>query len=186
MNSDDSFNEAQYHARKRLMFLTHEDFYFLAYNCIIIMKAMGCTQRKNALKDLRKLSYMIDFATDSYLTESVCSSASRSAGIAPDTKQLLENAYFRSKERLPHVNRLLYAMAKRNYLCTFHESKSGISEGFLCTDSLPSELLASSLFTPELTNMSVFLGTFSRARTSTLDSFLENVFRKKGVKTWLD
>lgn len=47
-------------AKKRLMFVTHDDFYFLTYNLILVLSALECTSKDKVFTDLKKIAYLID------------------------------------------------------------------------------------------------------------------------------
>lgn len=67
MNNEVHRSLAQTSIRKRLMYVTQEDFYFLTYCLLLILKQIGCTKEDKLFKDIRKLAFCVDLVSDSEL-----------------------------------------------------------------------------------------------------------------------
>ena len=182
VDPENSVNEGR---RKRLMYVTQEDFYFLTYNWLLTLEALGCVSEKKEFRDVRKLAFLVDFVSDRHLTVAVADSAT-GAKISATDRKLLANAYSRARDRLPQLNRVLFAAERRGLIALFPNEKDRVVNTYLKLDSLPPGFLQSDLFTSERRNLEILGLHQRRLRTGSLNIFLENIFRQNGVVTWLD
>jgi len=173
-------------ARKRLMFLTQEDFYFLTYNSLILLSGLGSTTKNKSLKDMRKLAFLIDFVSSPYLTALMSKSTQDDTNLPEQDKAALASAYARAKDRLPFVNRLVYALEKRSLVSTQQDLETKTVNVFLQSTDLSETFINSELFEFERKNIQELLVTIPRVRTLSLSTLLERLFRNHGVVTWLD
>lgn len=173
-------------AKKRLMFVTHDDFYFLTYNLLLVLLTLKCTKMEKAFVDVKKIAFLIDLISDNYLATVVRNAVKKELPVSNYGQELLSKSYSKSKDRVPFINRLAYALEKKGYVTILANQEEKTSDIFLNVDMLPSEFLKSDLFKSEAENFKLIQEAFSRVRTVSLKTFLNNLFRKNGVATWLD
>jgi len=107
-------------ARRRIMFVAGEDFYFLTYTLLVLLRDLGAASPERAFFDSRKLAYLADFLgsdTDLKLaiTEAPLSEAARSR---------LALLYDRAVARRIAVERLVEAIEKRQLIHVAHSSRN--------------------------------------------------------------
>lgn len=173
-------------AKKRLMFVTHDDFYFLTYNLIFILFSLECMSKEKAFLDIKKIAYLIDLISDNYLATLIRDAVKKDLPVSEHGRSLLSKAYSKSKDRVPFINRLAYALERKGYVSIVANQEERTSDIYLNRDKLPPDFLKSELFKSEKENIKLIREAFSRIRTVSLDTFLNNLFRKNGVATWLD
>ena len=110
MSDLEQVNEYKSEAKKRLMFLTEEDFYFITYNLLLALKVFDADNGR-FLKHPSKLAYIIDFSARRKLTEILVSASTlKNKG---RFSEMFLNSYIRGRSRTPIVNRLIYSLEKR-------------------------------------------------------------------------
>lgn len=171
-------------AKKRLMFLTEEDFYFLSYNCLLLLAHLKSKSADEAFHDIRKLSYLIEFVSNSYLAK-IISEKSENSYLSPRDKSELAKVYKKARDRLPMMNRLLHSMEKKGILSLVPNREKNTIDAFLVEQSLPKGFISAELFKSERNNLAG-ITKGRRIRTCSLNALLESIFRKNGVATWLD
>jgi hypothetical protein len=172
-------------ARKRLMFVTQDDFYFLTYNLFVLLREYDCISPETAFKDIRKLGYLIDFVSDSNTCTALVR-ALESNLFREDDKQQFSRAYVKGRERMPFINRLVFAFEKKGLVSTVTEDEKRTISVFINQQQLPANFERSPLFSAEIENAKLLRKALPRLRSVSLSTLLENVFRAHGVTTWLD
>lgn len=172
--------------KKRIMFVTQDDFYFLTYNLIILLSQLECIKAEKVFLDIRKIAFLIDFISDHNLALLLARGKALDGNVRAADKNVLNNCYSKGKERVPFINRLAYALEKKGYITIVPDQEDKTIGAYLNLDRLPSGFTSAEMFDNEIKNVALIKGSYSRIRTTSLDTFLENVFRNNGVSTWLD
>ena len=172
--------------RKRMMFVTQDDFYFLTYNLIILLDQLDCKKADKVFVDIRKIAFLIDFISDHSLAMLIARGKELDGEVRASDKNTLNNCYSKGKDRVPFVNRLAYALEKKQFITIVADQENKTIGAYLNPDNLPKGFISTEMFDNEIKNVGLIKSTFSRIRTTSLSAFLENVFRSNGVSTWLD
>ena len=183
-NSGNSYRELA--AKKRLMFVTQEDFYFLTYNLMISLHGMECDSDKKELKDYRKLAFLIDFVSDQYLNAVIFHALREGSGLSGNDKTILESAYTKGRDRLPFVNRLIHTLEKNKLIKVDQNNESKEMNIYLTSTDTSNKFFNSDLFTTERNNVEKLILAMPKLRTLSFSKLLEKLFRDNGVTTWLD
>ena len=94
-----------------MMFIMGEDYNFLAYNIFIILNGLGCISGKSFLKDHRKLSFLIDFVSDSKLLDVLDKQIRNDkASLNEYDKDVLNQSFTNSVLRMKTINQLIYTL----------------------------------------------------------------------------
>jgi hypothetical protein len=172
--------------RKRLMFVTQEDFYFLTYNIIVILKTLGCIKEEKSFLDGRKLAFLVDFSSNNYLANELRRSSEENVLLNKQDKDVFYQAYTKGRARLPFVNRLLYSLENKKIITVKPDQEKKRLNIYLNDSAEIKKLVESGLFENEFVNAKIIQEAYSRIRSTSLDAALDNIFRKRGVETWLD
>ena len=176
--------ETKHNTRKRLMFITGEDFYFLTYNSLLILYAYGCIRDDKPFHDHRKLAYLVEFVADSRLTSIL---ERTGAGLIVNTsdRQLLVNAYSKGAGRIALLTRLSHALEEREILRVGGDPKHKCLDFWLTEKMKGHPLFENELFGTEKENIERLRSVYSRVRTVSLETMLDHLFQNRGVSTWL-
>src|SRR5688572_15311484 len=114
-------NSTRLEAKKQLMFAAGEDFYFIAYSTLLILKGFDCISESKAFKDHRKLAFLIDFLADpkmTWLLDNHPVGEPSSSSIAQTDKDRLYATHNRGFARIPLFFRVLVALERRSIIQT--------------------------------------------------------------------
>lgn len=165
---------------RRLFFSTAEDLYFLTYNLLILLDALGATP-KSPLRDVDTLPILITFVADSALLELL----ERRSGKIPRSSrdyQLLLSAESRARRKRPFVARLLFALHRRE-LIVLADQKSSTTVALSTTEQLR-EFLQSDLFEQERINGQRLRKLLPRGKMMSAETVHQRLFQDRGVQTW--
>jgi hypothetical protein len=168
-------------AKRRIMFVAGEDFYFLAYTCFVLLRELRATSPERALFDSRKLSYVADFlGSDSDLRLAVTS-----APLSSSARSRLSLLYDRALARRVAVERLVEALAKRD-LIHATRAQGETDRVHLLENAEVSTLLASPLYAAEAARLKRLRQSIPHLRTMMLAALKDRLFGDRGVRTWGD
>lgn len=173
----------KHNAKKRMMFVAGEDFYFLTYTLLIALDSLGAKDKHLILKDYRKLAFLSEVMSSPLLARLV-ESNEKTVVLADSDRRLLFSSYERSVSRIPLLFRLLYALEKQSIVGVVTDAH--IVSVFLGTSDAAVELARDQGFASERRRMAAIRSRLPRLRTSQLPSLLSELFNKYGVRTWLD
>ncbi|WP_404364370.1 hypothetical protein ACIHQR_29975 [Corallococcus coralloides] len=168
-------------AKRRIMFVPGEDFYFLAYTFLVLLEGLGATSPDKALHDSRKLAYIADFMGGDSDLRLVITKAPLSAS----ARSRLTLLYDRAVARRVAVERLVAALATRGLVCVVRNPEEE-DRVYLGESRLATALLSSSTFQKEEERLKVLRGKIPQLRTMTLATFKQRLFGDRGVRTWGD
>lgn len=170
-------------ARKRLMFIAGEDFYYLTYNSLLLLDSLDCTKPDTRFRDYRKLAYLVDFVAD----ERLCGILTRHRGQGKIGNSfdhhLILSAYARGTPRVNLLSRLTYALEQRGILTTIVEPEQQATSLTVDRDKLR-ELVSSVHFEKERQNALALAKVYNRVRSAGLDTLLDKLFYAYGVGSW--
>ena len=170
-------------AKKRMMFISSEDFYFLAYNTVIILDALGCTEENKQFVDHRKLPALIEFTSNGLLASALLRYDGGRVVNAEDS-QFFADAYGRSTGKEAILYRLLLSLERRNVIGLV---KSAYDEGvnvFLKPSAIPKAFLANDIYSSERENIRAVQRVLRQTRIMKLRTMLGRLFEDKGVLIW--
>src|SRR5690554_7704158 len=99
--------------KKRLMYLSGEDFYLYCYSVFVILDFLGCRDGKY-FRDYRKLAFLTDIINDDKAVYVV----SRSLGetLNPKDYECLLDSYSNGLTRRSEILKLLFVLEKKGYV----------------------------------------------------------------------
>lgn len=167
-------------AKKRLMYLSGEDFYFYCYSLVVILDHLGCKNGKY-FRDHRKLAFLIDIISDEKVVYIITHTKDQKMN-AKDHERLLDS-YSNGLTRRSEILKLLFVLEKRQYV-SLERGKSQEINVTLKKESLPKEFFESDVFEAEKHCIKQLSKSVGRLASLTLDTMLDKIYVKNGVRTW--
>lgn len=177
--------ELKQSSKKRLMYITGEDFYYLTYNSLLLLHEFGCFSKENRFHDHRKLAYLVEFAADYRLT-SILQRTGSGKILNPFDRQLLVNAHSKGAGRTALFTRLSYALEMKNIISVNRNVRTKCLDFWLTEQMRGHPLFTGGHFKTERENSEILRIIYNRVRSAGLETMLNNLFQKHGVSTWLD
>jgi hypothetical protein len=170
--------------KKRMMFAKGDDFYFIAYNVLLLLLDLGCDSSDKVFKDYRKLSYLVDFISNPLLIGIVAEG--KEAGVARSSidGHELSLAYSRGASRQHLVMRLLCALERKGLVGIERGTQQEGFDVFLRKNQLPSGFLDDQLYESERANIRTLRQLFPQLRIVKLKTLLQQLFAANGVEVW--
>lgn len=162
------------------MFHKDSDYYFVAYNSILILDILNCYEGESTFYDYRKLIYILPFIANDNLTRL---STKNKKGNERELK-LLEDIYINGKLRESILKSILFTLEKKGYLKLEKDNKRKCITVQLIKNTLSREYLDSELFQLERENIMRFKRYYQRLSFIGLESLIEKLFKEKGVIIW--
>jgi hypothetical protein len=167
--------------KKRLMYLSGEDFYFYCYSALITLDYLKCKEGKY-FKDYRKLAFIIEFIKDKKLGYII--SGKKGKSLNPIDKEYLFGSYSAGLSRRSEVLKLLFTLEKKNYIFLQKGGSQSEIDVSLNERSIPNNFFNKKLFAQEYNNIRIFCNNVSRLSVLRLDTMLNRVYEQNGIMTW--
>lgn len=171
-------NEA---AKKKLMFISSDDFYLLTYATIIILDSLKCTDER-FFKDYRKIPFIIEMITNS--RNMLILELSASGELHKGDKEFLFHSYTNGLAKRSEALKILFTLEKKGYVSLHKGDAEALVNITLNKESLPPKFLVKEVFKSEYMNCERFKRVVQRSTVITLDTFLGKVYRDRGIKIW--
>jgi len=171
---------SEINAKKRLMYLSGEDFYLYCYSIFVILNSLGCCDGKY-FRDYRKLAFLIDIIGDG----KVIYVLSHSSGEKMDSKdyECLLDSYSNGLTLRSEILKLLFVLEKKGYVI-LSRGKTQEIDVTLAINNIPGGFLDGNVFTFETKNIEYVSKKFRRLPSLTLDTMLNKIYVENGVRTW--
>ncbi len=167
-------------AKKRLMYLSGDDFYLYCYSILIILNVLGCVNGKY-FRDYRKLAFLTDIINDSKVVYIILHSSGLK--LNPKDFECLLDSYSSGLMRRSEILKLLFALEKKGYV-SLNRGKAQEIDVSLNKENLPDEFLDNPVFEMESRNISDISKKVRRLAALTLDTMLGKIYVENGVRTW--
>jgi len=167
--------------KRRLNFISGEDFYFLTYELLLILDIL--TTANVIFRDHRKLSYLVQLAGDEKVIRILERYEDRIINNAEDREQLFvtfANGELNKRE----IFKLVFALERRGFL---HVERSAIPEVVdvqLNRAKLPADFLSSEVFQEDRARIGRIRKIVPRLSALTMETFLQKVYGDHGVNVW--
>lgn len=165
------------------MFVKGEDFYFLSYNIIILLKELGCFGTPRKFKDARKLALLTEFVADRNLIDILNRSlAMRSRN--NNERRYMVNAYSEGLVRVKLITRLLFALEQRGIVSLEKDSSRNTISIWLNKEVIPDNFFDKNLFKEEVRNIESLRNLVHGITNLTYDTLKEKLFGNYDIHTW--
>lgn len=158
-------------AKKRLMFIQKEDYNFLTYNLLLLLKILQANSKESRFQDFRKIAYLIHFVS----TQSNFNNLS---------KQELAIIYTKSHLKKQLLSHLVLILKNRNYLGVEVNSVRGTLDIWIKEENISSDFFEGNLFEKEIKNILEIKKSLPRLKILLLKNVVDSIFTKNNVITW--
>lgn len=169
--------------KKKLMFVTGEDFYFLTYNILLLLKELKCNGQTRKFKDYRKLAFLIDFISDSDLIKILRKYQEKGFIYNDDDKELMITAWSNGLVRTKLLARLLYALEQRDLVGLEKDSKRQTITVWYKKNLKTSKFFKENVFSIEQQNAKSLSKLIQRLSSITFDTLENKLFIQYGINT---
>ena len=158
-------------AKKRLMFIQKEDYNFLTYNLLLLLKILQANSKESRFQDFRKIAYLIHFVS----TQSNFNNLS---------KQELAIIYTKSHLKKQLLSHLVLILKNRNYLGVEVNSVRGTLDIWIKEENISSDFFEGNIFEKEIKNILEIKKSLPRLKILLLKNVVDSIFTKNNVITW--
>ena len=166
--------------KKRLMYLSGEDFYLYCYSVFVILDSLGCRDGRY-FRDYRKLAFLTDIISDDKTVYVVSHSSGEK--LNPKDYERLLDSYSNGLTRRSEILKLLFVLEKRGYV-SLNRGKTQEIDVALTKENLPNDFLSSNIFDSESKNIKNVAKKVRRLASLTMDTMLNKIYAENGVRTW--
>lgn len=168
-------------AKKRLMYISGEDFYLYCYSVFMILDYLNCRDGKY-FRDYRKLAFLTDIISNDKTVYVVSHSSGEK--LNPKDYECLLDSYSNGLTRRSEILKLLFVLEKKGYV-SLNKSQAQEIDVTLIKENLPSEFFGNNIFDSEYKNINDVSKKVRRLATLTLDTMLNKIYIENGVRTWV-
>jgi hypothetical protein len=167
--------------KKKLMYLSGEDFYLYCYSVFVILESLGCRGGKY-FRDYRKLAFLTDIIGDDKTVYVISHSSGEK--LNPKDYERLLNSYSNGLIRRNEILKLLFVLEKRGYV-SLNRGKTQEIDVTLTKENLPNNFFDDNVFDSECKNIEEVSKKIGRLGSLTLDTMLNKIYVRNGVRTWV-
>jgi hypothetical protein len=167
--------------KRPLYFISGEDFYFVAYSILLVLEFLGGSQKR--VKDHRKLTYLIQFVSDSRLID-ILSRSQQNIIASPLDRELLFSSFTNAELHKHEVYKILFSLERRGYISIQRTDVAEILDVTLVSGSLPKGFFGGDHFDNERKNADELKKLVPKISMLTFDSLLKRVYADRGVRVW--
>jgi hypothetical protein len=168
--------------KRRLNYITSEDFYFLAYEMLLILKSLYSATGA-AFKDHRKLAYLVHIISDSRLIGIMERNKGRHISSSLD-KELLFNSFTSGELHKRDIYKIMLSLQKRGFITLSKGVEPEVFNIQLNMKSIPAEFFASGEFSSDFDIINRLKIAIPRISSLTIDTFLERAYKDYGLNVW--
>jgi hypothetical protein len=158
-------------AKKRMMFIQKEDYNFLTYNILLILKELDANTEQSKFKDFRKIAYLIHFVSFNY-------------DFNKYDKNELSRIYSKSQLKKQLISHLLVILKNSNYIGVSVNRTHQSFDLWIKSENIPEGFLNSNLFEKEIKNINLLRSIIPRLKGITVKKMVESIFTNNNVITW--
>ncbi|VDY07672.1 MULTISPECIES: hypothetical protein [unclassified Thiomonas] len=167
--------------KRRLNFISGEDFYFLAYSILLVLECLGGTARR--IKDHRKITFLIQFMTDDRLL-SILSRTITNGVANPVDRELLFNSFTTAELHKREVFKILFSLERRDLVEIQRTDVAEVLDVTLCKNRLPMKFFENANFEKERINAEKLKRIIPRISALNFDNLIERLYKDRGVQVW--
>ncbi len=168
--------------KKRIMYMSGEDFYFFTYNILLILKELGCTDGR-VFKDYRKLPYVVDVISDQHLLN-ILKRNNFGRIKSPVDRRHLISSYTNCKIKTSEYLKLLFSLEKKGLIKLSSSKKSSQIDVSLNKESIAREFFKSEFFDKERENISTLKSEVQRMSSINFDTLIDKLYTAEADHKW--
>jgi hypothetical protein len=158
-------------AKRRIMYIQKEDYNFLAYNILLVLRQLNANDESSSFKDFRKIAYLIHFIN-----------------LNPNFNTYEQNElvkiYSQAQLKKQLISHLLIVLRNRKFIGM---SINRIHQSFdiwIIEENIPEDFFNKEFFVKEINNIQYLQSNISRLKGITVKKMVDTIFTKNKVITW--
>jgi len=168
--------------KRRLVYNKSEDLNFIAYNVLLLLHHLNCTNSQRKFNDYRKLVFLISIISDDKKTSILTDYYKEGIIANKNIRTVINRLYYDSIEHLTLIRYLLVILEKKGVVKLVMESnKTNVfienSRDFLI-------FFEDERFIKEKRRIEKIQQKIPRIRSINYMTFIENFFKRNGVAIW--
>ena len=168
--------------KKRIMYMSGEDFYFFTYNILIILKELGCTDGR-VFRDYRKLPYVVDVISDQHLLN-ILKRNNFGRIKSPVDKKHLISSYTSCKIKTSEYLKLLFSLEKKGIVSLSSSKRSSQIDVSLNKGSIAKDFFKSEVFDNERQNISILNSEVQRISSINFETLIDKLYTAETDHKW--
>lgn len=173
----------QTETNRRINYISVEDFYFISYSILLVLHHLCGKSHK--IKDHRKLAYLIQLLGDERLLGILERSQGEVKTIQnPFDRELLFSSYTQAELHKRETYKILFSLEKRNIVRLERTETAEVLDVTLLYNKIPKNYFDYFPFKSDATNAVRIKKLFPRLTSLTFETFIERLYRERGVKAW--
>lgn len=166
---------------RKLSHLSGEDYYYMTYLLILCLNEFS-SKKSRVLKDHRKISFLIHIISSSAIVDIINENKEK---INVKDKDLLYTSYTKGTIHAKDIYKLILSLEIKGLVKVIKTSNPEILDVKLLDENVPKSFFDKKLFEKELANIVKLKGNFTRLSVTGLNTFIERVYTKKGLRVWV-
>lgn len=167
--------------KRRLNFISGEDFYFLTYELLILIDILNSAA--GVFKDHRKLAYLIELAGDENIIRILERYQDRKIVNADDREKLFAT-FANGEMHKREIYKLMFALERRGYLQLKRAAMPEVLDVEIIRSALPLDFLKNAVFKEDRDRATRLKKVAPRLSSISMETFLEKIYGNRGVNVW--
>jgi len=167
---------------RRLVYNKSEDLYFIAYNVLLLLHHLKCTNSQRQFNDYRKLVFLISIISDEKKTAILTDYYKEGITANKNIRTVINRLYYESIEHLTLIRYLLVILEKKGVVKLVMESNK--TNVFIENHLAFSGFFENERFTKEKNRIEKIQQKIPRIRSINYMTFIDNFFKRNGVAIW--
>lgn len=152
-------------AKKRMMFVQHNDFNFLSYVILLTLENLSCVNEKTAFIDYRKIAFISNI-------------------LFSKVNRDWDKIYYDSQGTIKNIELIIQFLNRKGIIEIKVNSKRKTVDIWLLDRELSKMFANKPIFIDDIKEIEEIKKIDNRIRTSKLSTFLDKQFSPNGVKIW--
>jgi hypothetical protein len=158
-------------AKKRLMYIQKEDYNFLTYNVLLVLKQFNANSESSSFKDFRKIAYLVHFIN-------------LNPNFNDYEQNELSKIYSQAQLKKQLISHLLIILRNKDFIGMSINHTHQSFDIWLNEENIPVDFFDSKIFDNEVKNIKILQSTISRLKAITVKTMVDTIFTKNNVITW--
>ncbi|MBE7629299.1 MULTISPECIES: hypothetical protein [Tenacibaculum] len=158
-------------AKKRLMYIQKEDYNYLTYNLLLVLKQLKANSIKSSFKDFRKIAYLVHFINTNPKFNSY-------------DKSELSQIYFNAHLKKKIISHLLIILRNRKFIGMSINYTHQSFDIWIIEENIPKDFFDKNFFEFEINNIQSLQSEISRLKVITVKTMVDIIFKKNKIITW--
>lgn len=168
--------------KRRLNYITSEDFYFLAYEMLLILKSFSSASGVE-FKDHRKLAYLVHIISDSRIVGIIERNKGRQISSSID-KELLFTSFTSGELHKRDVYKIMLSLQKRGFIALSKGVAPEVLNVQLNIKNIPVMFFENEEFLSDYSIIARLKVAIPRISSMKIETFLDRTYKDYGLNVW--